>query len=136
MLGDARGDTEVAAWSLAEYWCKATTNCPAGAVYVPTPNGGQNVDGCKDVGGLCTGTCVYCSGGGTANVCMSRTHEVCIYTSISLQTCGTRVQYTCVPAATPPATPAGQPLVTDNGCYCGTTPATPTTTSCEFSDCN
>jgi hypothetical protein len=55
--------------------------------------------------------------------------------NLSLQTCGTQVRYSCVAAATPPASPTGQPLPTDNGCYCGATPGTPTSDACQFSDC-
>jgi hypothetical protein len=81
VLGDARGELSLTGWSIADYWCKPTTNCPAGAVYVATTGGGQNVKGCSLVGGVCAGTCLYCSGGGVADVCMSRGGDTCIYTT-------------------------------------------------------
>lgn len=133
---DIRGlESTGMAWNVSGYKCVTQNPCLPGAVYVPS-GGGQNISGCTGSGGACFGRCKYCSGGGSAQVCKSSVaSETCTYESATLVSCGTVTEYTCVPSATPPLSPSGQPLSTENGCYCGTTPGTTSTTSCEFSRC-
>ncbi len=126
-------------WALNDYDCELAATCTPGALYVPTATGGQNIVGCKvPAGGVgCSGTCKYCSGGGIGDLCKKKTYSICNFTTLPpLVTCGTDILYNCVPAATPPANPSGQSLPTDNGCYCGTTPGTTTTSACTFSRCS
>jgi hypothetical protein len=129
------GESGLSSFIIDGYDCVSGTACAPGAVYTPGGSG-LNIQGCKKTGTTtCSGTCKYCSGPGTGALCKKVEHAQCIVGTTPLMTCGTEVDYTCIWAAAPPAVPAGQPIATDNGCYCGTTPGTPTGRTCEFAQC-
>jgi len=128
------GDSGLSSHLVPDFECISGAACVAGSVYEPG-GGGLNIAGCKKAGTTtCSGTCKYCSGGGTGALCRKSTNSNCLV-GTTLLTCGTETEYTCVWAASPPAVPAGQPIATDNGCYCGTTPGTATTRACQFAQC-
>ncbi|MCE7975278.1 MAG: hypothetical protein DYG92_13290 [Leptolyngbya sp. PLA1] len=128
------GDSGLTSHLVPDFECISGAACIAGAVYEPG-GGGLNVSGCKKSGvATCSGTCKYCSGRGVGALCRKSPGSNCIVGG-TLVTCGTETEYTCVWAASPPAVPAGQPIATDNGCYCGTTPGTATTRTCQFAQC-
>ncbi len=125
-----------APWQINDFKCVALTTCPGGALYEPTVNG-QNIAGCSSTGAVCTGTCKYCFGSGNpSRRCQKATYDKCLVAvGGTWVACGNFVNYNCVPGAFPPVTPSGQPLTTDNGCYCGTTPGTTGNPGCGFTDC-
>ncbi len=132
-------ESAIPGWQINDFKCVSLASCPAGAVYVPTVNG-QKIKGCEGgtgTGNPCSGVCSYCAGGTAAvNRCKRVAYEKCeMATGTTPVACGAYIKYNCVFSATPPGTPAGQSIQTDNDCYCGTTPGTTGGTGCSFTDC-
>lgn len=127
--------TGLTSYTMPGFDCAAGTPCAPGAVYQPGGNG-VNITGCTKVNSsTCSGTCKYCSGGGAGSICVNKEHADCVVGATALITCGTKVEYDCIWAASPPTTPGGQPVATDNGCYCGVSPGKSTTEACQFAAC-